>query len=91
MQSALSRPSWRLQRERTVAGLLSAAAIFACPSSASGDSLFPLTREKSVSRSFEITGCGRPAGRSLALPRGAYAVQALRPVVGAPLRDDSEG
>jgi hypothetical protein len=71
--------------------MLLAAAAGVSPGTAAADSLFPVTREHSATRTFEITACGAASTRSVILPQGAYAVRALRPAVGAVLGEGVYG
>ena len=38
---------------------------------AHADTLFPMTRERSVERAFEIGGCGATSALTVTAPRGA--------------------
>ena len=61
------------------------------PAPAGADTLFPMTRERSVERAFEITGCAATSELAVTAPRGASRVSALRPTVGSDILDATVG
>src|SRR3954463_10664028 len=79
------------RRSLLIPGLLAMPLPLLLPVSAAADTLFKMTRERTVERVFSITGCGATAAQTVVAPTRASRLTAVRPHAGRAIGSASEG